>query len=564
MSAFELSKLQLHTLRGRLALWFVVLAMLTLLCVGLYVGKLATQQRAASAGQTLHAAATAAAQLLGANLRERELDIALLGQELHVTRGPLNHPDLLKSLQLRRESRSELVWLGLTDAEGKVIQAIDGLLVGQSVASRPWFIAGKERVFTGDVHEAVLLAKLLPAAAPGEPVRFIDFAAPIRAPDGRLLGVVGAHASWSWVTHTVQEAIQKAGSDVEVLILDRQGAVLFPEAMLQEAKRPPTASPPPAFSTVTWEDGRDYLTSEVAVDAKTPNDLGWRIVVRQPLDEALAPARALRDRLIVLGFLAALGFGLLALPLAHTVSRPIEQLAATAQQIEQRSGEPTAPVRTRLREVQQLDQSIQSMTRSLLAREQELETLNQTLEQQVTQRTQALETANQELERLATHDALTGLYNRRHCDDRLAECIAAGLRTGRPFGMFILDADHFKQINDRFGHATGDLVLQQVAEVLRSQVRQTDLAARYGGEEFVVVLPLNHDAEGVAQVAEKVRAAIEAAEFSDVGKVTVSIGTCVWEPPNNSVAGLVHRADLALYRAKALGRNRVEVAAPTA
>jgi diguanylate cyclase (GGDEF)-like protein len=302
----------------------------------------------------------------------------------------------------------------------------------------------------------------------------------------------------------------------------------------------------------------------VAVDAKTPNDLGWRIVVRQPLDEALAPARALRDRLIVLGFIAALGFGLLALPLAHTVSRPIEQLAATAQQIEQRSGQPTAPVRTRLREVQQLDQSIQSMTRSLLAREQELETLNQTLEQQVTQRTQALETANQELERLATHDALTGLYNRRHCDDGLAECIAAGLRTGRPFGMFILDADHFKQINDRFGHATGDLVLQQVAEVLRSQVRQTDLAARYGGEEFVVVLPLNDDAEGVAQVAEKVRAAIEAAEFSDVGKVTVSIGTCIWEPPNNSVAGLVHQADLALYRAKALGRNRVEAAAPTA
>ena len=82
---------------------------------------------------------------------------------------------------------------------------------------------------------------------------------------------------------------------------------------------------------MTWEDGRDYLTSEVAVDAKTPNDLGWRIVVRQPLDEALAPARALRDRLIVLGFIAALGFGLLALPLAHTVSRPIEQLAATAR-----------------------------------------------------------------------------------------------------------------------------------------------------------------------------------------------------------------------------------------
>lgn len=562
MSAYNLKKFRLHSLRGRLVLWFVALALLTLASVGLYVGQLATQQRAASAGQALHAAATAAAQLMGASLRERELDIALLSQELHVTRGPLDHPDLLRSLQLRRQARNELVWLGVVDANGTVVQAIDGLLQGQSVAKRPWFVAGKERVFTGDVHEALLLAKLLPANASGEPLRFIDFAAPIRGRDGQLLGVVGAHASWNWVTNTVQAAAQQLGSSpgAQILVVDRQGAVLYPQALVDQTRLKNSTTNPLPYATVTWDDGREYLTSDVVVDAKTDNNLGWRMVVRQPLDDALAPAHGLRNRLIGLGVVAAILFGLLALPLARTVSHPIEELAEAARRIEQRTGEPQYPQSSRLLEVQQLAHSMRSMTASLLAREQELETLNHTLEAQVLQRTHALAAANEELERLATHDALTGLHNRRHCDERLAECIAVGQRMGRAFALLILDADHFKQINDRFGHATGDAVLQQLAQVLRAHTRGTDLLARYGGEEFVVVLPETPSMDAAVATAEKIRAAVDRATFAEVGHVTMSIGACVWEPTDHSVAGLVHRADLALYQAKHLGRNRVEAA----
>lgn len=564
MSVYKLKKFHIHSLRGRLTLWFVGLALLTLLSVGLYVGQLATQQRAASVGQALHATATAAAQLMGASLRERELDIALLSQELHVTRGPLDHPDLLQSLQLRRQARNELVWLGVVDANGTVIQAIDGLLQGQSVAKRPWFVAGKERVFTGDVHEALLLAKLLPANTSGEPLRFIDFAAPIRGRDGQLLGVVGAHASWSWVTDTVQAAAQQTGrsAGTQILIVDRQGTVLYPQTLVDQARLKNGVANPLPYATVTWDDGRDYLTSEVVVDAQTDNNLGWRIVVRQPLDDALAPAHALRNRLIGLGVVAAILFGLLALPLAHTVSQPIEELAEAAHRVEQRVGEPQYPQSTRLLEVLQLGQSMRSMTASLLAREQELETLNLTLEAQVLQRTHALAAANQELERLATHDALTGLHNRRHCDERVAECMAISQRTGHAFALLILDADHFKRINDRFGHATGDAVLQQLAEVLRAHTRTTDLVARYGGEEFVVVLSQNQTTEAVALVAEKIRAAVEATVFPEVGHATVSIGTCMWAPADRSVAALVHRADVALYQAKQNGRNRVVAAPP--
>lgn len=560
MSAYHLKKLRLHSLRGRLTLWLVGMALLTLLSVGLYVGQLATQQRADSVGQALHATATATAQLMGASLRERELDIALLSQELHVIQGPLGHPNVLQSLQLRRQARNELVWLGVVDAEGTVVQAVDGLLQGQSVAKRPWFLAGKERVFTGDVHEAVLLAKLLPATATGEPLRFIDFAAPIRGRDGRLLGVVGAHASWSWVTDTVQGAARQAERGTELLIVDRQGNILYPQALVDQAplQRNPDQQTP--YTTVSSNDGSEYLSSEVQVDTQTDNNLGWRIVVRQPLDDAMAPVHALRNRLIWLGVVAALVFGLVALALAHTVSQPIEELADAARRIELREGEPRYPQTTRVLEVQQLEQSIRSMTASLLAREQELETLNHTLEAQVLQRTHALAAANEELERLATHDALTGLHNRRHCDERLAERMAVGQRTGRTFALLVLDADHFKQINDRFGHATGDAVLQQLAQVLRTYTRSTDLLARYGGEEFVVILPENESVDDAVAAAEKIRVAVDKGTFAEVGHVTVSIGVCLWELSDLSVAGLVHRADLALYQAKRLGRNRVEAA----
>src|SRR6476646_2986297 len=160
--------LTLTSFRGRLALWFGGLSLLTLLSVGLYVGRLATQQIEVTSGETVHATALAAATLLAANLRERELEITLLSQEPQFVRGDLAHPDVLASLELRKTLRSEFAWLGVADAHGKVVQAIGGMLQGQSVAKRPGFIAAQQGVYTGDVHEALLLAKLLPSQASGE------------------------------------------------------------------------------------------------------------------------------------------------------------------------------------------------------------------------------------------------------------------------------------------------------------------------------------------------------------------------------------------------------------
>lgn len=535
--------------------------LVTLLSVGLYVGRLATKQIEITAGESVHATALVAATLLAANLRERELEIALLSQALHFVRGDLAHPDVLQSIELRKKLRSEFAWMGVADTQGTVIQASSGMLQGMSVSKRPWFIAGMKGVYTGDVHEAVLLSKLLPGLASGEPLRFIDFAAPIKNKDGQIIGVLGAHGHWRWVTETVQGAVDRLGSEVrsDILIVDKDGSVLYPLRLIGATQLLSGMPTQQHYATVAWGDSHHYLTSRVAVDARTESNLGWSIVVRQPLETALAPLYALRNRLLVLGLIATLLFALVALRLARSVSQPIEQLAEAARQTERRAPAPRYPDDTGVDEIKQLSHSMQSMTQSLLQRERQLETLNQTLEQQVLQRTQALEAANCQLEQLATRDALTGLYNRRSFDEKLNDGIHASKRSGRNFALLVLDADYFKRVNDTHGHNTGDAVLQQLARILAEQTRSTDFVARYGGEEFVVLLPETENAEEATTVAEKVREAIEQANFLTVGRLTVSIGVSLWDPRSPGSKDIFHRADEALYQAKSSGRNRVVV-----
>lgn len=171
-----------------------------------------------------------------------------------------------------------------------------------------------------------------------------------------------------------------------------------------------------------------------------------------------------------------------------------------------------------------------------------------------------------QLELLATTDNLTGLTNRRVFFDRLGVEFRRALRYRRPLSVIMADLDHFKTVNDRFGHPFGDLVLTVTAQTIRANVRESDLVARYGGEEFVLLLPETAGPEAMV-VAEKLRAAIEAQEYTDgvrSARITISLG--VASRPEITVTDaedLLRHADEAMYAAKHGGRNRA-VAASTA
>jgi diguanylate cyclase (GGDEF)-like protein len=166
------------------------------------------------------------------------------------------------------------------------------------------------------------------------------------------------------------------------------------------------------------------------------------------------------------------------------------------------------------------------------------------------------------VERQALVDGLTGLANRRHCEEALKAELSRARRFGTPLTAVLADLDDFKEVNDDYGHATGDVVLREFAAVLRENLRDADIAGRWGGEEFLVLLP-GTDAEGGARLAERIRVALE--ERTILGgdgapvRVTCSAGVATL-PPAPDVETLVAWADGALYRAKRAGKNRVEVA----
>jgi len=182
------------------------------------------------------------------------------------------------------------------------------------------------------------------------------------------------------------------------------------------------------------------------------------------------------------------------------------------------------------------------------------------LHDELRQRQEELRQRNEELDLVSRTDALTGLHNRRHLEERLDELASLLRRHGGELSVLMVDVDRFKRINDEHGHATGDAVLRTLAARLRDAIRAEDVPGRWGGEEFLVLLPATGQ-EGAGAAGERVRLAVASPPFpvaTGTLEVTVSVGAASgaasgWE-------GLVRRADAALYEAKAGGRNQVVTA----
>ena len=172
---------------------------------------------------------------------------------------------------------------------------------------------------------------------------------------------------------------------------------------------------------------------------------------------------------------------------------------------------------------------------------------------------------NKRLDELGRTDGLTGLANRRQCFALAETELARHYRTGRPAALLILDIDHFKEINDRYGHPMGDEVLCSVAAILRRCCRETDTPTRYGGDEFLLMLP-ETDLHGAEEAARRIRGELETLRFDDAPdlRCTVSLGAAEAGRDITNVDVWIRQADAALYRAKEAGRDRFVAAAPRA
>ncbi|KZT13945.1 diguanylate cyclase [Acidovorax sp. GW101-3H11] len=557
-----------HSLRMQIALVFgtLVIALAVLLSLGF--GELLKHRIQRDAGETLQAVAENAGKLLAAGLMQRSLEAEVLASAAMIWSEGLDSPEAQHMLARSQAMQPNNLWIGVADAQGVVRNATGGLLLGHSVAQRPWFQRGLQEVHVGDVHPAQLLESLLPPTASGEPHRFVDFAAPIRI-GPTTVGVLGIHGSWEW-SREVLEGLTPATSvedAVELFIFDRQGQmILAPRrhgTMLQAAgQRLPEGTyinnnrdgGNLQTAVVPWLDGKRYLTAATQLQPRNAaSDLGWRIVARQPVELAFAEADHTVRMALAIGLTAALLASALAWMAARRLSEDLYALAAAASAVE--AGQPGSniPAVHSNREVHQLSQALGRMTHRLLA-------AREAMEEKVRLRTLELEAANRALDLQARTDALTGLLNRRGFETQMAFAMALARRSTRPLSVIAVDVDHFKRVNDTYGHEAGDEVLRRLARTLETRLRGSDVIARLGGEEFVALLP-DTDLEGARAIAQTLVTAMAQQQDPVVGTITVSAGVASMRGADDTGAAILRRSDIALYEAKGQGRNRVCVEA---
>ena len=536
----------------------------------------ATRQMEREAGQRLDAQARHMAERLDLGVAERLDDMRLLALL------PLLHDEPVDATAVRTlfnelaRTEPEYAWIGFATADGTVRVASGGLLEGASVGARPWFQAARRGPHLGDVHEAALLARLLPAQPGGQPLRLIDVAAPVRNADGSLLGVVGAHLSWRWAERQRDRLLGPEADRglQELWVLDAQGRVLMgPDDRVGQVLDTPSAHAVAAARSghlaETWGDGVDYLTgyAQTGRDADGPS-VGWRVLVREPREVAMAEVRGLRRTLTAVVAVLALLSIAAALLLARKISAPLHTLAEAATVMRTGLTVVRLPQLGGYREAQQLSAALSGLFEQVGQRERELRDLAENLERRVEARTQELHSANNELERLSVTDSLTGLNNRRYFDTQLAHEMQRARQQLQPLSLLLIDLDHFKRINDTHGHPAGDRVLQLVADLLDQGLRPTDAIARIGGEEFAVIAA-GADLAQASLLAERLRSRVASASPLEIGRlelpISVSVGVaCTWPAEGDATAmetaaeRLYTQADMALYRAKRAGRDRVE------
>jgi diguanylate cyclase (GGDEF)-like protein len=260
--------------------------------------------------------------------------------------------------------------------------------------------------------------------------------------------------------------------------------------------------------------------------------------------------------ILIILVIAAWMFYMLGLPL-NRITRHISQITEGNLDIQEIN------VGNRKDELGQLGNAFNTMHDTIKRQIRELNAHREILEQEVKERTKDLELANKKLEIISKTDELTGLPNRREMNETIANEMGRSARTKKPFCFVFIDIDHFKNINDTYGHACGDIILKSVAQTIRGLLRKYDVFARYGGEEFLTLLP-ETDLEGATVVAERFRRQVEkmTVRYADFTiKITITLGVAKFDERLGADRS-IQMADKALYQGKEGGRNRVIVWRP--
>jgi len=369
---------------------------------------------------------------------------------------------------------------------------------------------------------------------------------PVLSYDSQVIGSIAATLNLGRFQHTLLEI--KKFSSGEITLLDQNGKVLFSSAAGIDhlaVVNPRFLETLPILEEPIMHDGLAYQKAITLLYSS--ENLPVTFLVEQDQSTIQASWAKLRNRFLEFVGILIVIVTSVALYMGHSIVTPLNRLISAVKEIVEGNLDIYLPGKRR-DEVGQLTAIFNQMTDALRNKRSKLTAANQAMQRQ-----------NQLLQKLSITDGLTGLYNRAKLNAILAEQLARFKRNDRAFCLLMIDVDYFKNINDQLGHIMGDKILVTVASVLQKSIRTVDYAARYGGDEFMAILIETHSSAAI-RTAERIRSEVSTAcrafEEHPVD-ITLSIGIAQSHPDDTIPGDLIARADMALYEAKRLGRNRV-------
>ncbi|MFE4108529.1 EAL domain-containing protein [Almyronema epifaneia] len=340
-------------------------------------GSLARQQIEQDISSELTHFAHQMARELDLNMFERYREIQIIAglDPFRRSQATADQQQLLNTLQ---DSYPNYSWIGFANSKGTVQASTQGLLQGQSVVERDWFTQAQSNPYVGDVHEALLLEKLLPN--PGNTsLRFVDVAAPVYDSQGSFQGVLGAHLSWEWASNVKAALLNTPiGVNKEIFVIDQSGVVLLGPEIWQGEKLELESlrlarTQQKGHLVERWPDGNTYLVGFVKSQGyRSYPGLGWTILVHESTTTAFSPARSLYWQIFRGGIFLGSGFAVIGWLIAHRITRPLLQIAEVADQI--RIGNPVInlPTIAGHSEIARFSQALNQLITNLFEREQEL------------------------------------------------------------------------------------------------------------------------------------------------------------------------------------------------
>ncbi len=360
------------------------------------------------------------------------------------------------------------------------------------------------------------------------------------------------------------ELLEQIGTDKEVInqVKSHSTSIMFQEIHTEAVEEALNGNE--GTKIIVDYRGIPVLSSYTPLSIK---DVKWVILSEIDKVEVFASLNVIKDALILIVIFVSLSITILAFSISGNIIEPILHLVKGTDDVSKGDFSKRINI-TQKDEIGKLADTFNKMTDSLIKTsvkekkvleelEQSKESLsatNEKLQIEITERKKQEESFRQ----LAETDFLTNIYNRRIFLHFLKVEINKAQRYSKKFSLIMFDIDHFKAVNDTYGHNVGDYVLKAIVDVIKKYIREADIFARYGGEEFIIIQP-ETAIEGAKVYAEKMRTIIEQTNFGKVKKITISVGVTMFNE-NDTIESITKKVDDALYKAKNKGRNRVEVA----